>query len=175
MIEKNNVIIRKAIEEDCSLLAEIGKETFIDTFGCDNTEEDMKNYLSKTYSPEIQLFQIKDMNNFFLLIFHNNIPIGFSRLVQGKSPECISCQKPIEISKFYIRKPWIGEGFSAYLMKETILEAKKHGSDKIWLDVWEKNPRAIAFYKKWNFEIVGNQEFRLGDDIQNDLIMARSC
>jgi ribosomal protein S18 acetylase RimI-like enzyme len=37
--------------------------------------------------------------------------------------------------------------------------------------VWEKNPRAIDFYKKWGFKEVGAHIFPLGDDPQRDLIM----
>ena len=44
----------------------------------------------------------------------------------------------------------------------------------VWLDVWEKNPRAIAFYEKWGFKIVGEQSFQLGADLQHDWLMSRS-
>jgi len=43
----------------------------------------------------------------------------------------------------------------------------------LWLDVWERNSRAIAFYRKWGFVKVGTQDFRLGEDVQHDLLMAR--
>ena len=45
--------------------------------------------------------------------------------------------------------------------------------DIVWLAVWERNHRAIAFYRKWGFVEVGNQSFLLGDDLQNDLVMQR--
>ena len=48
------------------------------------------------------------------------------------------------------------------------------GCDVVWLDVWEKNLRAIAFYRKWGFIEVGEQTFQLGDDLQQDLLMARA-
>jgi diamine N-acetyltransferase len=43
----------------------------------------------------------------------------------------------------------------------------------LWLDVWERNPRGIAFYRKWGFVEVGRQAFMLGEDLQNDLMTAR--
>jgi ribosomal protein S18 acetylase RimI-like enzyme len=39
--------------------------------------------------------------------------------------------------------------------------------------VWERNPRAIAFYEKLGFAAVGEHEFRLGNDPQRDIVMAR--
>jgi ribosomal protein S18 acetylase RimI-like enzyme len=41
------------------------------------------------------------------------------------------------------------------------------------LGVWEHNPRALAFYKRWGFEIVGRQAFLLGQDLQQDFVMVR--
>jgi len=45
----------------------------------------------------------------------------------------------------------------------------------VWLGVWEHNPRAIAFYRKWGFEAVGEHVFVVGTDPQRDLVMTRSA
>lgn len=46
-------------------------------------------------------------------------------------------------------------------------------ADVVWLGVWEHNPCALAFYRKWQFEVAGEHVFRLGDDPQRDLLMRR--
>lgn len=43
----------------------------------------------------------------------------------------------------------------------------------LWLAVWEKNPRAIAFYEKNGFRAVGDQPFQVGSDTQRDIVMVR--
>ena len=58
-------------------------------------------------------------------------------------------------------------------MMEACLEtAVARGYDVIWLGVWEQNLRALAFYRKYGFEVVGNHVFQFGTDAQTDLIMA---
>ncbi len=59
-------------------------------------------------------------------------------------------------------------------MQFCIDEARGRGGDVLWLGVWQKNARAIAFYHKWEFEIVGTQTFQLGNDPQSDFVMRRS-
>ena len=59
-------------------------------------------------------------------------------------------------------------------MQACLDEAAKQGCDTIWLDVWEQNVRARAFYRKWDFVEVGTQFFQLGSDLQHDLILQRS-
>jgi len=39
--------------------------------------------------------------------------------------------------------------------------------------VWEQNPRAIVFYRKWGFTQVGEHCFAVGDDPQRDVILER--
>ena len=43
----------------------------------------------------------------------------------------------------------------------------------MWLGVWERNPRAAAFYAKYGFVRVGEQTFVLGADAQTDWLLAR--
>jgi len=40
--------------------------------------------------------------------------------------------------------------------------------------VWERNPRAIAFYRKCGFAEVGTHTFVFGTDRQRDLVLARA-
>jgi GNAT superfamily N-acetyltransferase len=43
----------------------------------------------------------------------------------------------------------------------------------MWLGVWERNPRAVAFYRKYGFTRVGEHTFMLGADAQTDWVLAR--
>ena len=48
----------------------------------------------------------------------------------------------------------------------------ERGCDVVWLGVWERNPRAISFYRKVGFAEVGEHVFQLGSDPQRDVVMA---
>ena len=58
-------------------------------------------------------------------------------------------------------------------MAETLARARALGRRTIYLAVWERNARAIAFYRKAGFRDVGSQPFQLGADVQNDRVMVR--
>lgn len=166
--------IRPATAADSALLAELGASTFRDSFGSANTPEDMARYLSESFSPSIQATELADPRNAFLLAEVGGGPVGYSRLREGPVPPTVPGSRPLEIVRFYAIEAWIGRGVGATLMQACLDLAARKGHDTLWLDVWEHNPRAIAFYRKWGFEVVGNQPFRLGDDLQNDILMARS-
>jgi ribosomal protein S18 acetylase RimI-like enzyme len=165
--------IRRASQEDSTLLAEMGAETFSDAFGRDNTPEDMDLYLEASFSPEIQATELADPASLFLIAEVDGSPVGYARLHEGERGAGITGSQPIEIVRFYARTEWIGRGVGAALMRASLKEAEVRGCDTIWLDVWEENERALRFYKRWGFTETGTQTFRLGNDIQNDLLMQR--
>jgi len=66
---------------------------------------------------------------------------------------------------------WHGHGVAQELMTASIAEARRRRADAIWLGVWERNPRALAFYRRCGFVEVGDHVFPLGNDPQRDLVM----
>lgn len=166
--------IRRANTADVYLLAALGARTFADSFAADNTPEDMADYLSHAFSPEKQAAEMAEPDTLFLIAEEDGQPVGYTRLREGNVPDCIDGTHPVEIVRIYSIKEMIGRGVGKALISACLEEARARGCDVIWLDVWEKNPRAIAFYQKWGFEKVGEQGFQLGGDLQTDWIMARN-
>jgi diamine N-acetyltransferase len=66
-----------------------------------------------------------------------------------------------------------GTGLAHHLMAHVLARAEAARAAEVWLGVWERNPRALAFYRKWGFDVVGEHIFKLGEDPQRDLIMRR--
>ncbi len=166
--------IRSATLADNILLAELGARTFRDTFAADNTPENMNAYLAASFSPAKQAAELEEPGSVFLIAEVEGVAVGYARLREGEGPSCITGQRPIELVRIYADKEWIGHRVGTRLMTACLVEAEKRDCDTIWLDVWERNVRALAFYRKWGFQPVGTQIFQLGDDPQHDLLMQRA-
>lgn len=165
----------EATASHAPLLAELGARTFRDTFAADNTEADMDLYLATAFTPEVQARELSDEGSLVLIVRADGTPAGYTRLRFGDAPACVRGVRSMELARFYVDLPWIGHGVGAALMKMALDAASTRACDVVWLDVWERNPRAIRFYSKWGFEVVGEQKFLLGTDVQNDLLMARAA
>jgi ribosomal protein S18 acetylase RimI-like enzyme len=167
------IAIRRAGPSDNVLLAEFGARAFRDAFGADNTPEDMEAYLRGAFGPDLQARELAEPGTTFLIAEIDGTTVGYARLREGTVQGVISGRRPIEIVRFYSATEWIGRGVGAALMAACLAHAQAHAHDAVWLDVWEENPRAIAFYQKWGFRVVGTQPFQLGDDLQTDLLMQK--
>lgn len=168
------MLIRVAQASDSKNLAALAESTFRDTFSESNTKEDMDLHCRTSYSEAIQLDEIINTNLITLLCESDGELVGFAQVRWGTAPSCVGAKNPGEIQRLYVSKKWHGRGLAQDLMKACILEIEKHGSDVVWLGVWERNPRAIAFYKKFGFVKVGDHVFPLGTDPQRDIIMVRN-
>ncbi len=79
----------------------------------------------------------------------------------------------LEIERIYVRGPFQGQGRGKKLMEHALETARGRGKKYVWLGVWERNAAAIAFYTRQGFVPAGTHSFRMGDELQSDLIMKR--
>jgi ribosomal protein S18 acetylase RimI-like enzyme len=170
---RHAIEMRTATAADAELLADLGARAFSDTFLASTTAQDMAAYIAGAFGPRVQADELADPARTFLIAEADGETAGYVQLKRGESPECVAASRPIEIVRFYADAHWIGRGVGAALMRASLRLAGDEGRDVVWLDVWEENDRAIAFYRKWGFAPVGTARFRIGDDLQNDLVMSR--
>ena len=170
----NSLHIRLANSEDALTLAELGARTFRDTFGDDNDPKDLQHYIQTAFNAEQTRVELSNSDTIFLLGIEGGMPVGYAKLHVGRHSEPVKSKNPVEMSRLYVDRSAIGKGYGTALMRRCIDEGRRGGHDKMWLGVWEKNPRAIGFYKKFGFRTVGSHTFMLGYDSQKDWIMERS-
>jgi ribosomal protein S18 acetylase RimI-like enzyme len=167
------ITIRPAGPADARALAILAAEAFTDTFGPDNTPTDMAMYLASAFGESVQRAEIDDPRNTILLAERGGGTVGYAMLREGDAPEAVGDDAAIEIVRLYSFTRWIGTGVGAALMQRCLDEVAARGRPTIWLGVWERNARAIAFYRRWGFTDVGSHSFQLGTDRQTDRVMAR--
>ena len=173
MKDQLDITVRLATSDDANLLTELGARTFQETFAADNTPEDMAAYLTSAFNFDRQTAELADHDSTFLIAEVSNTAAGYAKLHPGQPAEGITGEKPIELVRLYVEKKWLGRGVGEVLMRTLLEEAARSGFKTIWLGVWERNQRAQAFYRKWDFREVGNHVFQLGEDAQTDILMER--
>jgi ribosomal protein S18 acetylase RimI-like enzyme len=58
-------------------------------------------------------------------------------------------------------------------MGAVVVAAAAAGAPALWLAVYARNARAVAFYRRHGFRVAGTSTFRLGAEVQDDWIMTR--
>ncbi|MFZ7104369.1 MAG: GNAT family N-acetyltransferase [Peptococcaceae bacterium] len=80
----------------------------------------------------------------------------------------------LEIERIYVEKEFQGNGLGRVLMNKAIDTACAREKAYIWLGVWERNDKAISFYKKSRFYKTGTHSFFMGSEEQTDFVMRKN-
>ncbi|HSF79771.1 MAG TPA: GNAT family N-acetyltransferase [Anaerolineales bacterium] len=172
IVIRSNFQIRPAAKSDAATLAEFGARTFAETFGAMNSPEDMAAYLESNYGIAQQTTELEDPNIVTVMIETGDTLVAYAQVRRQAPAHKVKLEKPVELWRFYVDRPWHGRGVAQLLMEQVHAAASELGGEIIWLSVWKRNERAIAYYKKEGFIIAGTKQFQLGNDLQSDYVMA---
>lgn len=173
-----DITIRQATGDDVALLAEMGAETFFDAYVNDIEAAQLAEFVDEAFGVEQQAAEMADEAVIVLIAESEGEAVAYALLRAWEAapeglPPSIAGRRSMELGRIYARKAWIGRGVGSALMGACLDLATGRGFEMMWLGVWERNERAIGFYRKWGFEEVGEQVFMLGEEQQRDVVMGR--
>ncbi|MGI9238911.1 MAG: GNAT family N-acetyltransferase [Woeseiaceae bacterium] len=166
-----DIAIGRASIDDAAELASFAARNFENAFSADNDPEDLQAHLASMYNPARQAEELADPSVATILARSTGELIAFAQVRQSVPPTCVTHAAPIELHRFYVDRPAHGTGLASKLMQVVHQAVHEFHGHHIWLGVWEKNPRAIAFYVKENFVDVGSTFYTVGTDRQTDRVL----
>ena len=165
------IAFRDAVEADAADLSEIGRDTFVETFGALYSPADLKRYLDDTYSVEKMLADIRDPEVEVRVAFGGKRMTAYCKIGPCKLPIDTGPGPALELHRVYVYEARQGVGVGRILLTWAIERARRRGAEDLYLGVWRENIRAIAVYKSRGFETVGAYKFRVGDTLDDEDIM----
>lgn len=159
--------IIKATIKHAELIAEIGKQTFLESHGNSASKEDVNRFILKTYHKKAIYKEFENTKVQYHLIYFNNNIAGFSKIELSTSNKNINDLNITKLDRLYILKEYYGEKLGSTLMDFNIQLSKNNNQKGIWLAVWIENQRAINFYIKTGFKIVGKYNFQISETHSN--------
>lgn len=172
------ITMRRATGDDVALLAEMGAETFFDAYVNDIAAAQLAEFVDEAFGVAQQAAELADEAVIVLIAESEGQAVAYALLRAWEAapeglPPAIAGRRSMELGRIYARKAWMGRGVGSALMGACLELATARGFEMMWLGVWERNERAIGFYRKWGFEEVGEQVFMLGEERQRDVVMGR--
>ena len=166
-----NIIIRQATTEEVAQLQKIGRQTFWETFAAQNTLANMQEYLDTEFSTQKLTAELANPNSQFYFALSDGHIIGYLKLNMGTAQTELQETNAVEIERIYVLKAFHGKKIGQLLYEKAVQLAREQNADYVWLGVWEENKRAISFYKKNGFVAFDKHLFKLGNDVQTDIMM----
>lgn len=165
------ITIDKAEKKDAKRLADFAGNAFREAYTGTMDEKDINTYINKNFiSSEIEQQIIENKMQFYLA-FDKRTLVGYTKLRSDRTRKEFSDKKAIELERIYIERRHYRCGLGAQLFNQAIQTSRKDGFEVLWLAVWQKNDRALSFYKKMGMKIFGVQHFTVGNLINDDFVL----
>jgi len=154
------ITYRPCTIHDAEALAAIGARTFEEAYLKDAGKELVDQYIADYYRADIVLLEMQEPSYFFAAICEGEM-IGYMRL---------AIRKPgvVYIARMYVLQEWYGKGIAQELMSMAMQFAKEKDCRVLELSVWKINHRAIRFYEKSGFTIIGETRFKWNETREDE-------
>jgi ribosomal protein S18 acetylase RimI-like enzyme len=168
MNEAADIRYRDAAPADAEALAELGRATFMETFGHLYRPEDADAFLARHAAPA-WAEQLASPDYAVRIAEADGKPVAFAKLGPNELP-FESGRNAIELHQLYVLERWQGLRIGRVLMGWILAEAARRGAEEILLSVWTQNHRAQAFYQGYGFAFAAPYAFMVGEQADADEI-----
>ena len=125
--------------------------------------EVMKVFLDRNYNIHAIKEELNDPNNVYYMVHYGDKPAGFSKIIFNAPHPNIVAENVTKLDRIYLLKEFYGLKLGSELLNFNINLSKDNDQSGMWLYAWIGNRRAIDFYLKTGFTIIGNHKYFVTD------------
>ena len=166
--------VRLADADDVSALALVGAATFLETFADVLDGRAVIAHCRTAHAENAYAGYLASGAAAWLGESATGAPIGFALMTRPELPESLAKPGDLELKRIYCLSRFHGTGLGAALMRSAIEYAATQQAPRLLLGVYARNARAIAFYCRQGFAPVGERRFAVGDQLYDDVVLART-
>jgi len=178
------ITLRLATVEDAAALALVSQATFLEAYtwmlpGADILAHCTKNLTAESYAKYLAL----PTTRIVLATVGLGAPVGYVMLSKPDLPDIEIGEGDTELKRIYLfsrfrssKTPVVGHPgvrTGQALMDAAVEQARAMGCKRVLLGTNDGNERAIAFYQRNGFKVVGTRTFQVGSKTCSDLIFGK--
>lgn len=165
--------IAEATSADCEALAQFAAKAFNETFGHLYRPENLLQHLLHKFSAEFFVRALAEGDTLLMMKEGERI-IAYAKVGHVDLPVKPPIPKGAqEIHRVYVDGEFQRQGLGKALMIHILSLPRVENAPVVYLGVWEENVKAQGLYTLYGFEAVGKYLYAVGDQYDQEIIMAR--
>jgi diamine N-acetyltransferase len=150
--------LRRATGADAGKLALIGAASFLETFANDHPGDATVAFIRDYHSEAAWVATLAKPDTAVWIVEEvAGCPIGYAVVSPGALPG--TTPDDAELKRIYVLSHWHGTAIGRDLFDRAEAEARVRGAVRMVLSVYKRNARAIRFYEKQGFVVIGEAIF----------------
>jgi diamine N-acetyltransferase len=164
--------------ESVEMLSKLAQKAYRDHYLHLWKDENADWYVNKCFLIEPLTQELNDPNNKFYVVFENEKPLGFLKLVSNH-PLSIKGEiepKMLYLERIYFVKEAVGKGMGEKTMQLAFQKAAEWRYNGLWLTAMDSSLKPIAFYKRTGFEIIATKQLdftQIKDEMRGMVVMKK--
>ncbi len=151
-------MLRRAMAGDAGKLALIGAASFLETFANDHPGDATVVFIRDYHSEAAWAETLAKPDTIVWIVEEvAGCPIGYAVLSAPSLPG--TGPGDAELKRIYVLSRWHGTGIGRELFDVAEAEARTRGAKRLVLSVYTRNVRAIRFYERQGFVVIGQAVF----------------
>ena len=163
-----DINIRRADESDSQVITHIGRIAVEEAHRSSCSKEDIQQFLNATYNEKAITSELNDPLNIYHVISYKEQIAGFSKIILNASHPNISSENVTKLDRIYLLNDYYDLKLGYQLLNHNISLSKENGQCGMWLFTWVGNTRAVNFYKKTGFDVIGDHKFKVTETHYNE-------
>jgi ribosomal protein S18 acetylase RimI-like enzyme len=169
-VGRERCTIRRAGPEDAAALSGLARRTWSDAFGASVEPVDAAAELDATRSEAYVRRALGERT--ILVAEHGGALVGYEQVGDVDIPEVEAGPGDRALRRVYVETGWQGRGVGRSLVEAALEHPLLVTATRVFLQVWERNERAIRLYESFGFRTVGTTRFTIGSGAAaEDLVM----
>ena len=161
------IAINRAKINDYNTIVAIGNISVKEAHRESCPPEVLNGFIEKNYNAETIKAELSDEKNIYHIISTDGEPAGFSKIIFDAAHPNIEQQHVTKLDRIYLLNKFFDRRLGYDLLTFNIDLCKRNNQSAIWLYTWIENDRAVRFYQKNGFTIIGNHDFQVSETHYN--------
>ena len=163
-----DISILPATENDNQLIADIGRIAVEEAHRDSCSAADMEHFLRANYNKAAIRNELNDPVNIYHVLFYKEQPVGFSKIILNAQHPNIPQENVTKLDRIYLLREFYDLKLGFRLLHHNITLSKSGNQCGMWLFTWVGNERAVNFYKRNGFTVIGGHKFKVTDTHYNE-------
>ena len=170
-------LLRPATPSDARILAQLGRDTYLDTFvrgfQIPYPPEDLEAYLTESFAEEtLRARLLEGGHAWWIAELHGEVA-GFAHAGPTTLPHPDAQPSHAELKRLYIARGAQGIGLGRALLETALGWMQAHTAGPLWIGVWSGNHKAQRLYGHYGFTKAGEYDYPVGRWIDREFILRR--
>lgn len=169
-----HITVRDAVPDDALCIGVLGLQVFLDTYATEGIRRSIATEALQAFSTDAISRLIGEPGTALVVAESNEHLVGFAQIKLNAAHAMIATPNVAELQRLYIQERFTGLGIGNRLLQASEQLATLGGAALLWATVWEGNQRALGFYPRRGYAVLGSPTYTFQGETHGNRLFGKA-